>query len=73
MWVAFANAKATHIFSAKNISVCAIFDDQRFNNRLTNDIISFEQLGPDELSTFVCTCAAHINSNYLDRQAEHIV
>ena len=46
MWVAFANAKATHVFSAKNISVCAIFNDQSFNDTLTNGIISFEQLGP---------------------------
>ena len=47
-WVAFANAKATHIFS-KNISVYAIFNDQSFNDTLTNDIISFEQLGPEFL------------------------
>ena len=40
MWVAFA--KATHIFFSKNISVYAIFNDQSFNNTLTNDIISFE-------------------------------
>ena len=46
MWVAFANAKATHIFFSKNISVHAIFDDQSFNDMLTNDIVSFEQLGP---------------------------
>ena len=46
MWVAFANAKATHKFSAKNISVYAIFNDQSFNDTLTNDIVSFEQLGP---------------------------
>ena len=46
MWVAFANAKATHIFSAKNISVDAIFDDQSFNDTYTNDMVSFEQLGP---------------------------
>ena len=47
MWVAFANAKATHIFSAKNIThVYAIFNDQSFNDTLTNNIISFEQLGP---------------------------
>ena len=45
MWVAFANAKATHIFFSKNISVYAIFDNQRFNDTLTNDIVSFEQLG----------------------------
>ena len=42
MWVAFANANATHIFS-KNISVYAICDDQSFNDTLIN----FEQLGPE--------------------------
>ena len=47
MSVAFANAKATHIFVSKNISVYAVFDDQNFNDTLTNDIVSFEQLGPD--------------------------
>ena len=46
MWVAFANAKATHIFFSKNISVYAIFNEQNFNSVLTDDIISFEQLGP---------------------------
>ena len=48
MWVAFANAnaKATHIFFSKNISVYAIFNDQSFNDMLTNDILSLEQLGP---------------------------
>ena len=35
-------------FFSKNISVHAIFNDQTFNNTLTNDIISFEQLGPDK-------------------------
>ena len=32
-----ANAKATHIFLSKNISVYAIFTDQNFNDLLTND------------------------------------
>ena len=41
MWAAFANAKATH----KNISVYAIFNDQSLNDMLTNDMVSFEQLG----------------------------
>ena len=36
----------SHIFS-KNISVYPIFNDQSFNDTLTNDIVSFEQLGPD--------------------------
>ena len=43
MWVAFAS----HIFSAKNISVYALFNDQSFNDTLTNDIVSFDQLGPE--------------------------
>ena len=46
MWVAFANAKATHIISAKilaNMPYLVI----SFNNMLINDIASFEQLGPD--------------------------
>ena len=46
MWVAFANAKATHIFFSKNSSIYAIFNDQSFSDNLTNDIVSFEQLGP---------------------------
>ena len=49
MWVAFANARATHIFFSKNISVCAIFNDQSFNDTLINDIVSFDQLGSDHL------------------------
>ena len=41
MWVAFANAKATHIFFSKKISLYAIVNDQRFNGTLTNDIVCF--------------------------------
>ena len=33
-------------FFSKKIRVYAIFDEQRFNDMLTNDIASFEQLGP---------------------------
>ena len=52
MWVAFANAKATLIFFfSKNISISAIFNDQSFIDTLTNDIISFEQLGPETRRT----------------------
>ena len=36
------------IFFSKNISVYAIFNDQSFNDMLSNNIISFEQLGPDK-------------------------
>ena len=35
----------SHFFS-KNISIYAIFNNQPFNNMLTNNLVSFEQLGP---------------------------
>ena len=44
--ICVAFAKATHIFFSKNISVYAIFNDKSFNDTLTNDDVSFEQLGP---------------------------
>ena len=40
----YTNAKA-HIFS-KNSSIHAIFNNHSFNGKLTNNIVSFEQLGP---------------------------
>ena len=43
MWVAFASYSR---FFSKNISIYAIFNDQNFNDKLANDIVSFEQLGP---------------------------
>ena len=39
--------KLLTFFFSKNISVYARFNDQSFNDTLTNDIVSFEQLGPD--------------------------
>ena len=40
-------------FFSKNISIYAIFDDKSFNDTLSNDIVSFEQLGPDVLHLFL--------------------
>ena len=37
--------KLLTFFFSKNISMYAIFKDQRFNDTLTNDIVSFEQPG----------------------------
>ena len=34
-------------FFSKTISIYAIFNDQSFDDTLTDDIVSFEQLGPD--------------------------
>ena len=44
----FCTAKATHIFSTKNyiIKIICVSLDVNFNESLTNDIVSFEQLGP---------------------------
>ena len=44
----FCTAKATRIFSAKNFSIHCICVslDVNFNESLTNDVVSFEQLGP---------------------------
>ena len=41
-----ANAKVTHIIFSKNIAYMQIFNDQSFNDTLTNNIVSFEQLEP---------------------------
>ena len=43
----FCTAKATHIFSAKKFQNILVSLDVNFNKSLTNDVVSFEQLGPD--------------------------
>ena len=43
----FCTAKATHIFSAKKIQHICVSLDVNFNELLTNDVVSFEQLGPE--------------------------
>ena len=37
-------------FFSKNSNIYSIFIDQRFKDMLTNNIISFEQLGPEHLN-----------------------
>ena len=37
-------------FFQQSISIYAILNDQSFNDTLTNDIVSFEQLGPGHFS-----------------------
>ena len=50
MWVAFANAKATHIFSAKILAYMPYLMIRVFKDTLTNNIVSFVKLGPDILT-----------------------
>ena len=44
--------KLLTFFFSKNISVYAIFNDQSFSDTLTNEIVSFEQLGPSVSNPF---------------------
>ena len=58
MWVAFANAKATHIFSAKILAYTQYLIIKVLT-MLTNNIVSFEQLNPhrqqnNKVSCYLC-------------------
>ena len=46
MWVVFALQKLLPFFSKKFQHICITLD-VNFNESLTNDVVSFEQLGPD--------------------------
>ena len=39
-----------HFFFSAKIIAYVVFNDQSFNDMLTNDIVSFEQLGMNKLS-----------------------
>ena len=43
----FCTAKATHIFFSKKFQHICVSLDVNFNESLTNDVVSFEQLGPE--------------------------
>ena len=58
----------SHFFN-KNISIYAIFNDQSFNYTLTNHIISFEQLGPDETGSLAMD-RAQDQSDSMEVQAD---
>ena len=45
IYAKYSGPMATHFFFSKNISIYVVFNDQNFNDTLTNDIVSFEQLG----------------------------
>ena len=49
MYFCWKNVKSYSHFFSKNVGIYPIFNDQRFNDTLTNNIISFEQLGPEVL------------------------
>ena len=49
------------IFSQQTYKHNAIFNDQSFNDTLTNDIVSFEQLGPELKKPLVEQRRKHIS------------
>ena len=67
--------KLLTFFQQKKSSIYAIFNDQSFNDTLTNDIVSFEQLGPGSISSYgifsygtahietTCALMRHQNTN----------
>ena len=61
MWVAFALQKLlTFVFSKKFQHICVSLD-VNFNESLTNDVVSFEQPGPD--AQIIWDFLAHICDN----------
>ena len=57
----FCKCKIYSHFFSKNISIYAIFSGQSFNNMLTNNMVSFEQLGPGaSVTTYITDCRLQI-------------
>ena len=54
-------------FFSKNINVYAISNDQSLNDTLTNDIVSFEQLGP---AGYILYWAIFINAKTLEHETQ---
>ena len=49
MWIAFALQKLLTFFSKKFQHICVHASlDVNFNESLANDVVSFEQLGPED-------------------------
>ena len=65
----FCKCKSYSHFFSKNISLYAIFNDQNFNNTLTNDIISFEQLGPGlDILLYITSACPNVMTVLFDTQ-----
>ena len=55
----FCTAKATHIFFSKKFQHICVSLELNFNESLTNDFVSFEQLGPGRCSPFICSVVSN--------------
>ena len=61
----FCKCKSCSHFFRKNISIYAIFNDQSFNDTLNNNIVHFEQLGPD--FHFLCALFPNKDTDVLNK------
>ena len=73
----FGKCKSYSHFFSKSVSTYAIFNDQSFNDRLTKDIVSFEQqalmlanmvvaldLTDSVIKRLLCSCKSLVSSQY---------
>ena len=72
MWVAFALQKLLTFFSKKFHHIC-ISLDVNFNESLTNNVVSFEQLGPEELSPLFSSVRQNNQWNETNYKVLHFV
>ena len=70
----FAKATYFFFFFSKTICVYDVFNDQSFNDTLTNDIVSFEQLGSGIFCLFYVPTFEEIGGAYCwaARHAFHV-
>ena len=63
----------SHFFSKIFQHICVSFD-VNFNVSLTNDVVSFEQLGPDRANALVdlCLCWEHMLEGTFSHVAAHL-
>ena len=59
MWVAFALQKLLTFFSKKIQRICVSLD-VNFNGLITNDVVSFEQLGPGIYLKYLGTLTSYM-------------
>ena len=67
----FCKCKSYSHFFSKNIRVYAISNDRSFNDTLPNDIVSFEQLGPD-IQDDTNLCLLHMGHVKQKSAFEHV-
>ena len=68
----FCTAKATHVFSKKFQRICVSLD-VNFNESLTNDVVSFEQLGLEFYGDLVYRFRKMVGKSYFSKQFKKLI